>query len=754
MISDNFVLETPESRNRRAISDRDTSQGRLSAGSFTSPSLNENFGDWGFNSKDKAFLMGDEDIEEPDCNIEPSSPEYPFSVQNKDENAGEEDGFKVTDRKCVPKLPVSQREIRKVSLHGNQQPLIIFDTDADNDGENDFLVSRMDFKSPVSTSRSLRKHRTQPTRHVKRSVSDIGSFGLTRFSKKNAEKVNTDTTNVRDLWSAQKGCELSLSFSERRRPSNGLLEQIERRRQSCRNLILLEEDENEEENDVEIEFSEAMDHPVDDEIEIDIMMGDDEIFEGTIPLKTSPTVNTRKRSTSKNRMKRKGSVTTKEESPIFDEFGHRRPTRKGSYGSRSSTSNGTSSTGRRSKTRKNSLSGSSRKSESTDATTPTNGVRKFSSDLERQSLLKAVRERRAKNQRIIAEKDSRDKIIRRSSRKNLNSSTNRKRGETKKTSEREKHGNASEEVMKNTSKSSRRPIGRRASISMTGNIVESQSNNRRRESMDHHSPAKPRSRRRATMDYIPTTSPSSNHSPSDHLRKARYKSRSKRDLSDPADDDHSHPIPNRVPFGEEGTETTQEESDSYHHQQAPPSRKSSIASRDREPFRRNQSAGDKSKMTTDRRKFGRNRSDLGRQKHRSNNTKKEGKSVSVEEIMALVATTRNPEIPRRGTSSRVKRWRSCDQLKGANGAECSDNSGDKTSSTHGSSKTNKDSRDRNRERSSTSSPREKSRSRSRRGTLKVRKGKRVDSQPEKETSSPELGKGSRRHLKSRRASEK
>lgn len=295
--------------------------------------------------------------------------------------------------------------------------------------------------------------------------------------------------------------------------------------------------------------------------------------------------------------------------------------------------------------------------------------------------------------------------------------------------------------------------------------------------MDHKSPpGKPTSRRRATMDHIPhpTSSPSSNHSPSDHLKKERFMTRFNAEIPDLAEDKYGIPIPSQNPFGEEGTVTTQELSDSYHHQHptpanstGPPSRKASVSSRDREPLRRNRSTGEKSKSFTNRRKLGRNRSDLARQNQRCNAAKKEDKAVSVEEILALVATTPKPEISRRPTSSRPKRWRSSDQLKGANSAESSDNSDHKNTSSRSNGKTIKDPRERSRERSLTSSPRKRStsRSRSRRSTIKIRKGKRVDVQPEKETSSLEdsLGKTndpalsrreSRRHLKSRRGSNK
>merc|ERR1712174_149077 len=99
-----------------------------------------------------------------------------------------------------------------------------------------------------------------------------------------------------------------------------------------------------------------------------------------------------------------------------------------------------------------------------------------------------------------------------------------------------------------------------------------------------------------------------------------------------------------------GTVTTKEESGSESFRQlyqrtvsgnsaGPPSRKSSTSSREREPLRRNQSAGESSKSFSKHRKLGRNRSDLSRQKQRFDDAKKEDKSVTVEEILALVATT-------------------------------------------------------------------------------------------------------------------
>jgi len=693
MMTDNFIMEGPQTARSRRVSDRDASQGRVSAGSFASPMLHDNFGDWGFTDKEKSIIFEDDNVVEPGSGIEAAAPEYPFSVQNKDVNPVEENGFKVTDRRSFPKLPVSQREIRKVNLHSSQ-PVIVFDA-GDDDGENDFIVSPMDFKSPLSISKSLRKHRTQPTRQVKRSVSDVGSFGMTAFTK-----VQKEPTNFRDLWSSKKGCELSMSFSERRRPSTNreLLQQIGEMRESYRNVL-----EFEDENDVEVDILEAQNNrPVRDNIEQDPIL-DDEVFEGTMPLKKSPTVVIKKRLISKNRMK-KTSTKGKVESSR----------------SRSLSKDGTSSPGRHARLRKNSLSDSksSKWSESTDTTAQTSGTSKSFPEADCQYLLEAVRERRAKNSRRNAEKETRDKLPRRSSKRNLTS---------KKTPEREKDA-----------ASCRRPRARRASISMTGNIVDSQPDIRRRSSMDNHS--SPKNRRFLTMG---ANSPSSN-SPSDHQDRAKYKHWSKTDLSAPdlAGDEDLNNFPSRIPFGEEGTVSTQEGSSSGSFRQlyqrtissnstGPPSRKSSTSSRDREPLRRNQSAGESSKSFRNQRKLGRNRSDLARQKQRFDHAKKEDKSVSVEEILALVATT--PKPSRRPVPARVKRWRSAEQLKGGDSAEFSDDDDNKTGSSKG---------ERSRERSDSSTPRKKSRSRSRRVT-RTRKGTQEESPKERS-----------RHLRSRRASNK
>merc|ERR1712157_24400 len=118
--------------------------------------------------------------------------------------------------------------------------------------------------------------------------------------------------------------------------------------------------------------------------------------------------------------------------------------------------------------------------------------------------------------------------------------------------------------------------------------------------------------------------------------------------------------------------------------------------------------------------------------------KKEDKSVTVEEILALVATT--PKPSRRPVPARVKRWRSAELLK-SDSAESSDDDDHKPRSSNG-AKNSKEFRERSRERCDSSRPRKKSRSRSRRLT-RTRKGTQEESSKE-----------SRRPVRNRRGSNK
>lgn len=282
--------------------------------------------------------------------------------------------------------------------------------------------------------------------------------------------------------------------------------------------------------------------------------------------------------------------------------------------------------------------------------------------------------------------------------------------------------------------------------------------------MDHFrgdnspSPRKPRSTRRNTMntlDQFQHSSPSSNQSPSSYLKKSMPKPMSKKDLFDHVNVD---PLLFRVPFGEEGTQSTQETSDSRNAPIKPPIRKSSIDYPETEPARRNRSVDAKSRVHFNRKRIDRNRSELGR--HKSRLMKR---SVSVEEILAVVATTEIPD-----TSDKVNyQWRSCDEFNGAGvGAAAardidrsfqgSTGSGSRASSTR---ESHERTRERTRGRSSdTAASRQKNgrngRASSRSPSVYNRRGILVDVEesPAKKKKPIVLGKESRRNGRNRRGS--
>ena len=790
-MSDGFVVETPVAKKRESISGLDDSQGRLSNGSFMSASLNhENFGDWGSfnNSKDVSLPFPIDEGETDD----------PFSAQKE---GGNMDGFDLTERKDVPKLPMSRREIRKVNMHEQNQPTVIIQTGSGHlNGESDFLVSPIDFKSPVTASKnSSNKLRSEPTRSIQRSVSDVGSIDKKETSQ--AEESNPPSPGFRNLWKTQKGNEMSLSFRNRRQPfsKRPLLNQIGERRQSYRHLD--QEEGVEEEDEDKPQATPQIGH-----------RNGNENFEGTMPLKAmaSPSNEViKKRSSSKDRLKNKGAARTnstgmRAEDPNLDEYGQRRPTRKSSHRSRSSGSSG------RRRTRNASLSDSNRSTNrnsrrKNDATDYNNDTTiPMSSDSDRDSMLAEVRRRRSSRNRksrqnndstdsnndttIPMSSDSdRDSLLaevqhRRSSRR-LSEKGHRVRSRSrnnikpKKSTGRRTNG-SSEEVPKHSSRcNTRRIAGRRAS--MTGGIVDTEPDkprSRRRSSMDHFKIESPvgrpndARRRRASMDHYAVSSPSSNCSP---IENPKTKSNRSIALSSHVGDEGS-PFPSRSPFGEEGTVTTKEISEgslsfrnTKNDQIRPLSRKSSIASRT--PPRKTSSNPNPSKESShgSRRNTARTRSDLGRQRHRHQKEDKD-KSVTVGEIFALLASTPNrEEISGEGAPRplpRTARSRSSDPIKRNSG-----NTFSSTISPHSF-------RDKRLDRSSQrGTPRGKSRSRSRlvqrtpqeqhhrsSSLYKIRKSKRVGHQPEESFSQEEspikkekplvLGKESRRSYRNRRAS--
>jgi len=662
MMSDSFVLDTQVLKNHRAtISELNQSRhlGKavdcLSQDSFIARNRSENFGDWGYNSRDSAsfsYSNNDESFGEPKHDMEQII-EEPLSPQ-KEGDIG--DGFNVMKKGSFPKFPISKREIRKASLYGQNDPVIIFGASADLEGATDHLVSPVDLKSPVNRSKSTHnKRRSEPVRSMKRSVSDVGSFRPMGATKHKND--NESSPDFRDLLQSQKNQnELSLSFSKRRRPTSNreLLKQIGERRPSFRNLYqkLTGEDE-----------QELQDQTGDND------EADDPFFEGTLPLKAASPIT----AVAKKRTSSKGRLTKKDRSEAhLNEIIQRPPSRKSSIRSSGSGS-------RRAKTRKPSLSDSSRgrgrgrknrETDTNDETSPTGVISQFSSDPERESLLNEVR--RSRSARKLMEKENRDSGPRRpGSRRSISGGSTGKSGRSKKTKDRDAHP-SSEEINKYSSRvNSRRAVGRRST--MTGNIVDHTSDRpreTRRASMDHYQHSSPSGRakerrRRATMDHIIGNSPSNNsqlsNSP-DYPKKSKsirdaVKSLSKKDITaellfTSIGDEERHPLPPPVKFGEEGTDSTQEGSDSYRHtqrttstnnQSRPPARKSSVASRGRVAPRKSRSGGEsrlKGEKSKERshsvRKMARTRPDLDRQRTRTSHSPKK---VTVEEILAMVAST-------------------------------------------------------------------------------------------------------------------
>jgi len=310
---------------------------------------------------------------------------------------------------------------------------------------------------------------------------------------------------------------------------------------------------------------------------------------------------------------------------------------------------------------------------------------------------------------------------------------------------------------------------------MTGGIVDTEPDkprSRRRSSMDHFKSESPvgrpkyARRRRASMDHYAASSPSSNCSP---IENPKTKSNRSIALSSHVGDEGS-PFPLRSPYGEDGTETTKDISEgsfSFRNTKNV-SRKSSIASRT--PPRKTSSNPSKESSHCSRRNTARTRSDLGRQRQRHQKEDK-GKSVTVEEIFALLASTPNrEEISGEGTPRplpKTARSRSSDPIERNTGSPHSfrDRRRDRSSerdTPRGTSRSKSRSRSRLVQRTPPP-PQQQQQQQHRSSSLyKIRRVKRVGHQPEESFFREEspikkekplvLGKESRRSYRNRRAS--
>ncbi len=798
MISDCFVVEAPAAiapPQPASFSNRGPVRGRISISneSFVSASMHhENFGDWGsINNPSQSFSNHDGKANDP------------FSEQKEEEG----DGFNVIERRVVPKLPVSKREIRKVTTSEQSQPTIIFETD------QDILMSPMAMGSPVTNSiRSFNKSRAEPVRKVQRSVSDSGSFS----QRDTVEELDTKSpsTSFRSLFRDQQGSEKSLSFSHRRKPISNrpLLRQIGERRKSYRNLSLDEDNKDElplqhtppnrallmqigerrksyrnlslEEDDDEprrtppnrallMQIGERrrsyrnliMDEdedrpptqpqrqpPTPTSILQNLASDDDEPFEGTLPLKAEPEpVALKKRSTSRDRLNK---MRSEDQDADGGDQTHPKPTRKSSSRrltsrkmslSDSNRSNGTKSS-KASRAIKASTKRMSRPMDEeiefyVDPSSPTK-TSMSSGDPERNTMLAEVR-----RQKRLAEKG----VRRSNSGKSLDGSREKSK-QSKKKSSRESHG-TSDELNKHTNRcKNRRTVGRRAS--MTGNIVDMEDEpprEKRRSSMDHlksdTTESRPKERRRRnTMDHY-RPSPTQSVSPMDERKKSRSKSDIKAlsngdmTLSSHVSGKESSIFSTRIPFGEEGTETTKGTEESREmtnpDRGRPLSRKSSMEKVKSKERRSNSS----------KRIVGRSRSGLERERQRSKSRQRqperEDKTVTVAEILAVVASAHQP-------SSRARRSRSntidtIDASSKSGGIDISNSSNlfDISSRSGNASLTTSTKSDFSRDSySPTSKNRKKPRSRTRQKDSntsfnKIRKGKRVEHHPGEEASQEE-----------------
>ena len=726
-------METPGAMDKgnASIPGRDQSTGRES---FLSTSLNcENFGDWA--DQPISFSYRHDRIDAPF----PEEKEDPIH-QNYNPNlnmSGNLSGFSMLELKSnVPKLPVSKREIRKGHIE-QSQPTIIFQ--ASLEGEEDCPVSPIAMGSPVANmlNQQVKLH-AKPTRNVMRSKSDTGGFPA-QIETAPLTGGDPPSPNRRSAFGASKHSEMSLSFSQRRRPfaNRPLLMQIAARRKSYRQLDI-DDDGNAPQQKGPMKRSNSyrlltMDDGDDDNNESpspslrrpqselaahstprpppqpssSYSDGDNDAdFEGTMPLKAvSESLAVKKRSTSKDRLNN-SNKSSSDYMDSDDDGNHRQPR-----------------SGRRLKNRKNNLNDSYRSNGSSKS-----GMRRKKSEdefdfdyeptspnQERKSLLADVRRMRT------ARRLSNDGGVRpRSrSRKRLEDDSNERTPQSKKKSARDsQHGvTTPEEIKKHTSRCrNRKTAARRAS--MTGGIVETEHEtprDKRRSSMDHFKANTPqRPKRRSTMDHFTPSSPSTPTSTSYSPEFVKPRS----SLSNLMGEQKS-PFANRAPFGEEGTETTKETEDtrdlSNSFRRGPLLRKTSM---------------DKARESRHNktRKNALSRSPNVRQRKRSSskNPKREfeqpiDKTVTVAEILAVVASSK-PSI-----KSRRPRWN--------DPVDISDRSGSATASSQ-----SYKSRGR-----SSDSPRVKNRksnrSRSRGGKnaleasfhkIRKGKGKRVDQQPEEE----------------------
>jgi len=716
MISDRFDLQ------RAAMGGSDEMQGRIglsnsnetSNESFVSTSLNqENFGDWGSFTDSKkpiSFSYRQDRVDED-----------PFAEQKEEiqHSSANLSGFTLIELKSsVPKLPVSKREIRKGNSSEQTQPTIIFQTPLE--GEEDLAISPIG--SPVaasmrnySTSRFQGQPLAEPTRVIKRSVSDIGSFNNIDLSSEpeddEDEISNPPSPSKRSMFSAQKGSEMSLSFSQRRRPfaNRALLMQIGARRKSYRQLSMDDDDDQDAPPSPSLHRPQpeleghSTPHPPPQPI--NFSSDDSADFEGTMPLKAEPEPTmVKKRSTSKDRLKksstRNSSNRNHQDDPEMDDFPQ--PSRKSSL-----------STSRRSKSRKGSLNDSYRSHGSTQSNNSRKSLRRSNSEeygdvtnltaeQERSSLLADVR--RMRSARRLSEGGARRN--RSSSRKRLAES---RHGKSKKKTDPEEKQHTSR--CKN-----RKSAARRAS--MTGNIVETEeefNTTKRRSSMGHlrsnHRP-KERTQRRATMDHFTPSSPSSaTCSPSEHM-KPRSKADtlatlSSRDMTLSTHmDEQKSPFSAPLLFGEEETETTKETQGT-----------GELSNSFRQISRKSSMGKHKEHRQSKGRTKGRSRSELERKrsssKQRQQDYEQQDKTVTVAEILAVVASANKDVSPRQRTRKKVSR--------------SNHNPIDLSSRSAGSAKSSSQS-DKSRGRNP-GSPRSKSRkSRSNSRFQSIRKGKRVDNQ--------------------------
>ena len=638
MMSDRFVLETPAIEKRRvSISGHDGSQDRskFSSGSFN----NENFGDWGSlsfnNSKESAHFPNPNDrIDDP------------FSEQKDEPKLN---GFNLIDRtKSAPKLPASRREIRIGNAHEQTMTIEIGLQDV-----KDFPISPVSFGSPM------------PTRVIKRSVSDSGSFSNTDLDAIDDLPIDP-SPSFRSIFHGKKEGGASLSFSERRKSFSGLLSPFGERTKPYRNLVL-EEDYEEPPPSPQKPKKKVQDQPPIVNFPSD---ENDEAFEGSMPLSPEPQqpLAVKKRSSSKDRLRKmSGGRTdrTHPEKPAIDEFDSPRRARK-------TTSRSSSSPSRLRK--KSSLSDSYRNTNSSrDNAEPT-------------TPLNQRRTRRLSTNGVRRSRSGKNEV------------------------DRETQGTPNE-IKHNSSCNNRRAVGRRAS--MTGNIVnmgEEPPRDRRRKSMDHCRP-KERTSRRASMDHYRESPTSSSSSPSlgynkNYYERPRSKYDSKKSLSNTdmtgstfMSNESPSPFLASVPFGEDGNELTQG---------IETSRKSSKSKDQR--------------IESPRRKAGRNRSVLGKERKRSSSRhpqqqeQLQDKTVTVAEILAMVASTHQPgapssEIHSKPVSSKSDKSRSKSRGK----------SRGKSSGSRSPRRDKPSGKNRQRRRKSLSD-----------SLSKFRKGLRVDHQPEKE----------------------